>query len=115
MGVLGNEEADKLAKQAAAELLPGRHLVLCRDLIPSICKSISDAWQNQWNNMGMNKLKEVKSKVSPRKYGKMPRRCETAVCRLRIGHTRLTHGVLMSRDPQVFAMIGSFDRETLVD
>ena len=34
----------------------------------------------------------------------MPRRWETALCRLRIGHTRLTHGYLMSADPQTFCM-----------
>ena len=32
----------------------------------------------------------------------MPRKKETTLCRLRIGHTRLTHGHLMSRDPQPF-------------
>ena len=32
----------------------------------------------------------------------MDRRKETALCRLRIGHTRLTHGFLMSRNPPPF-------------
>ena len=32
----------------------------------------------------------------------MSRRKETALCRLRIGHTRFTHGFLMSRDPPPF-------------
>ena len=30
----------------------------------------------------------------------MPRRRETALCRLRIGHTRLIHGYLMCQDSQ---------------
>ena len=32
----------------------------------------------------------------------MSRRKETALCRLRIGHTRLTHSFLMSGDPPPF-------------
>ena len=44
-------------------------------------------------------MKEIASAIFPWKYYVMVRRKETALCRLRIGHTRLTHGFLMSRDP----------------
>ena len=96
VGIHGNEAADKLAKQAAAELLPGRQLVLCRDLIPCIRTKVYDSWQQQWNLVGPNKMREVKCVVSPWRYSNMPRQWETALCRLRVGHTRLTHGFLMA-------------------
>ena len=32
----------------------------------------------------------------------MPRKKEVILCRLCIGHTRLTHGFLMSGDPQIY-------------
>ena len=50
----------------------------------------------------MNKMREITDKVMPWKYGTMPRKWETALCRLRIGHTRLTHGYLMAGDHQPF-------------
>ena len=102
VGIHGNEEADKLAKQAAAELLPGRRQILCRDLYPNIRDSINNTWQQQWNLVGPNKLREIKTDISPWNYNHMPRKFETSLCRLRIGHTRLTHGYLMAGDQQPY-------------
>ena len=42
-------------------------------------------------------MKEITSSTQPCwSYQGMPRKWETVLCRLRIGHTRLTHGFLMS-------------------
>ena len=47
-------------------------------------------------------MREVATTLFPWKYSAMERRRETALCRLRIGHTRFTHGFLMSKDPPPF-------------
>ena len=42
-------------------------------------------------------MKEITSNTQPDwSYQGMPRKWETVLCRLRIGHTRLTHGFLMT-------------------
>ena len=91
VGVHGNEEADKLAKQAVGDLLPRRCPLLFSDFFPQIRTFISDIWQERWSMVDLNKMKEITSVTSPWKYGRMPRRWETVLCRLRIGHTLLTH------------------------
>ena len=47
-------------------------------------------------------MKEIADDINPWAYYPMPRKKETALCRLRIGHTRLTHGYLMCQDPQPY-------------
>ena len=44
-------------------------------------------------------MREITNHIHPWTYYPMPRKRETALCRLRIGHTRLTHGYLMCQDP----------------
>ena len=102
VGIHGNEEADKLAKQAAKDLLPGRYPLLCNDFYPQIRLVTLNSWQDRWSNLSSNKMKEVTSVISPWKYGNMPRKWETVLCRLRIGHTRLTQKYLMPGDPQPY-------------
>ena len=41
-------------------------------------------------------MREITGSVNPWKYLSMPRHWEVALCRLRIGHTRITHGFLMA-------------------
>ena len=55
-------------------------------------------WQSRWDQEIHNKLKQTKPYVKP--WTNIPggnRRNETKITRLRIGHTRLTHGYYMSR------------------
>ena len=40
--------------------------------------------------------------VHPWRYFSLPRKFEVILSRLRIGHTRLTHGFLMEKGPQPF-------------
>ena len=102
VGVQGNEEADRIAKQAAIELLPRRCPLLFRDFFPYIRSLIRDMWQDRWSMVTPNKMKEITSVVSPWEYGRMPRRWEVVLCRLRIGHTNFTHKYLMVGDYQPF-------------
>ena len=64
-------------------------------------KAIKDDWQNKWNNVAQtNKLRPIKGTVAkwPTSYNKN-RRLEVVLSRLRLGHTRITHGYLMENKP----------------
>ena len=47
-------------------------------------------------------MREITTLTHPWLYAHMPRKLEVILCRLRIGHSRLTHGYLMSGDYQPF-------------
>ena len=97
IGLEGNEKADIYAKEAktfpiSSELLP------VEDYIRFSKSVIKDKWQNCWReNFDNNKLREIKDTVDPWPSSfQKDRRCSVILTRLRIGHTRLTHGYLMS-------------------
>ena len=102
VGIFGNEEADRLAKEAALLPVPRRCSIPFSDFIPAITKEIKSVWQFRWDLVGPNKMKEFAASINPWHYPTLPRRYETALCRLRIGHTRLSHGYLMDGDPSPY-------------
>ena len=106
VGVVGNEHADELAKTAASSVIPRNCKLPYRDLFPQIRESVQSKWQRHWEALRLTnkKMRGITSSTRPWHYSSMPRRWETALCRLRIGHTRLTHGYLMSANPQTFCM-----------
>ena len=98
--VLGNEKADAVAKAAASSPTLDGHPLPFRDMRPGIRTAIFASWQSSWDAIvGPNKLREVKTTVCPFTYPRMTR-WETALARLRIRHSRLTHGYLMAREPR---------------
>ena len=104
VGVLGNERADRLAKEASTRAAPSNPVPF-RDLYPSIRVAVLASWQRQWESLvGTTKMGEVTSTTyHPWTYIHVrERHTETALARLRVGHSRLTHGYLMSRGPQPF-------------
>ena len=97
VGIGGNEMADAAAKSALKS--PNLNIKLpAKDLITEIKYIINKKWQNQWNGEPIsNKLKQIKDSVSLwESSNQNNRRVEVILTRLRIGHTRLTHGWLMS-------------------
>lgn len=101
VNVSGNERADKAAKSAStSEALPLYDTIPARDYYPYIKKAIKHSWQQLWDEILGNKLKQIKPSINEWNYEVCPNRhSELVLCRLRIGHTRLTHGHLMERGP----------------
>ena len=100
VGVYGNERADSLAREAAARPAPPSPVPF-RDMFPSIRQAVAAAWQLRWNShVATSKMGELtKYVVPPWNYSHVrDRRAQTLLARLRLGHTRLTHSYLMSRD-----------------
>lgn len=102
VNVGGNERADTEAKQAASlDIEPYNRDLPFKDFYPLIRKTMADKWQTQWSNVPeTNKLRKIKNTIKPwpSSYNKV-RRVEVVLTRLRIGHTRLTHGHLMEGRP----------------
>ena len=49
-----------------------------------------------------NKMRQITDIIHPWQYSCNNRRPETALCRLRIGHTLFSHGYLMEKDYQPY-------------
>ena len=97
VGICGNELADSAAKNAIT--LPTiDNRVPINDYINTLNPFKWDQWQNLWNDVPhTNKLKELKSSVKPWSSSvQVTRKMEVILTRLRIGHTKLTHGHLMT-------------------
>lgn len=102
VGVVGNELADALAKAAASRPLVRCYPVPASDVRPGIRDAVRACWQGRWDAVGANKLRSIRQELGDWAYGGLSRRWETALVRLRIGHSRLTHGFLMEGVPPPF-------------
>lgn len=102
VGIPLNEKADSLAREAINNVM--RPIYIPRtDLKPIIKSSVKKLWLSEWCETQDNKLREIKDTVTP--FGNSTcqnRRWEVTLCRLRIGHTHLTHGFLMEKGPRPF-------------
>ncbi|XP_066909633.1 uncharacterized protein [Halyomorpha halys] len=98
-GIAGNELVDRAAKVAIGEGIPYRKVPV-NDFIALIKHKIKLKWRQMWENVSNNKLREIRRDVSPWiSSTRDVRKEEVILTRLRIGHTRLSHGYLMARDP----------------
>ena len=100
VGVPGNEKVDSLARTAGASRTTSTFPLPASDYFTAFYNLIHHRWQLSWSTIRANKLRSGKPMGTPWSdpYHQL-RRWETALARLRIGHTRLTHGHLMSKDP----------------
>lgn len=96
-GILGNEKADKCAQEAVT-LENIEKLQLHCDVISSIKARTTTIWQNHWSSIN-TKLRSIEPTVLQRRFSDVNRKEEATLRRLRIGHTLLTHGHLITKQP----------------
>lgn len=97
VGIRGNEVADSLAKDACRGT-PSHTLLRPKDLIPLLRRTIYEKWRREWTALLQpNQLRSIKDDIHlwPSSVS-ICREEQTILTRLRIGHTRLTQGHLMS-------------------
>ena len=97
-GIKGNEEADQAAERARRRDATEHYLLPYTDLYPVVEKFIHSKWQTRWIDADLdrpNKLFSLQPLIKPFDTSGLTRREETVIHRLRIGHTRFTHGYLM--------------------
>ena len=98
MGITGNEKADLSAKNAQKNQQTDIKIPY-KDLKQHINDWIKKQWQTSWNNEILNKLQIVKKNIGQTQFtGKISRKEEVILYRLRIGHTHLTHVYLLKRE-----------------
>ena len=96
VGVVGNERADVAAKAAAGLAHISSMGVPISDFKNTIRFYCRNLWQDHWLNLDGNfKLKSIRPSVDPWPQTRMDRRSDIVLTRLRIGHTKYTHGYLM--------------------
>ncbi|XP_031359489.1 uncharacterized protein LOC116183031 [Photinus pyralis] len=103
IGIAGNEAADKLAKEATEKPNIDEKVLTTYDLKKSIHKNLRQKWEIQWKVFDplTNKLRSIRATTFfDGGYHKLTRRKDQVdITRLRIGHTRVTHGHLMRKEP----------------
>ena len=97
MGISGNEEADAAAKPAINAPIYSDKIIV-KDYICLIKQIVKEKWQKQWEEENnTNKLKQIKPLIALwNSSNQKDKKAEVILTRLRIGHTRITHGFLMS-------------------
>jgi ribonuclease HI len=104
VGIDGNEHADQAAKAACQRRHVDFDVVPVPDVKSGYKKHLLDLRQASWDRVQNNKLHNVmptlKHKIRP-PASRLSRRDEVLLARLRIGHTRLTHGHLLTREKVV--------------
>ena len=101
VGIEGNEMADKAAKEGTKYPTHANLPVPKGDIQAHIRKASKEAWQHQWvSTPESNKLRQITDDLSPLSNSTCSNRhWERILARLRLGHSRLTHGHYMTRDP----------------
>lgn len=98
IGIHGNEEADRAAGACVNRPIE-IHTLPVTDYRTTLRNKIKESWQVEWDSDPHNKLHGVKPVLSEWRSARHRERFyEVILCRLRIGHTHLTHGYLLRND-----------------
>lgn len=97
MGLQGNDWVDSLAKNTSDS--PLMDFYLANDLKNLLHKNIINIYENDWKNIQNNKLRLIKD--STRIWNTSNRKIrneEIVLSRLRIGHTKITHSYIFTKE-----------------
>lgn len=103
VNILGNKQADLVAKAATRKDELGDNFVTQSELKALSKNEILREWQMRWQNTGA-KLEKIKKNVKrwSSKDGLLSRRDQRIINRIRSGHTRITHSFVIERENQPF-------------
>ena len=111
VGIEGNELADAAAKHAAQSGTIHRHEVSGPDVIAHIKNTMKKRWEDCWQNIGTNKkLRNIQQTLKTPTLT-LSRKDKVKLTRLRIGHTRLTHGHLLIGEDQPVCIECTWDED----
>ena len=101
-GIPGNDVADRKATEAIFLNITRETGMGYKEYYPSLRSAIRDTFAKMWADCNPHTaLKSVKENVGMWDSAKRKnRREEIVLCRLRLGHTRLTHSFLIDRNPR---------------
>lgn len=97
VGIDGNEKADEAARQATEITSDPVKIYTHSDIKMYLKKLVNNLWQQSWNESS-RALKSLKPLVQTKPYLPQDRKEQVVLTRLRIGHTRLTHEFLITRN-----------------
>ena len=97
VGVYGNEVADEKAKEIASSQRRVADIKIpAKDFYMMFRDVLDRRWQASWQTHTFNKLHSIKNTITPWSNAlHKDRLTEVVMARIRIGHTRLTHGFLL--------------------
>jgi ribonuclease HI len=96
----GNEKADKVARETVNNpLTKKRTYSSLIDIHRNVSTFCTNEWESEWRRTPNNKLREIKNTTvywhKPHTYN---RKDEVVINRLRIGHSKLSHGHFMRKE-----------------
>jgi kelch-like protein 2/3 len=97
ISIEGNGAADATAK-AALSLRVSESPVPYSDFKPLIGAYVDSVWQKCWDGETNNKLHRLQPVIGNCRLGKLTRRDEVVIHRLRVGHSHLTHSYLLKKE-----------------
>ena len=106
VGVTGNERADRAAVEATQmNDLEAEGAVPRQDYRLQLKKLVNRKCEEEWYNVGNNKLRVIKDSVKPMSTAYQKNRdWERKLARLRIGHCALTHKYLLTGENQPYCV-----------
>jgi ribonuclease HI len=100
VGVAHNELADEAARNIIEEEYPIEVLIPRSDHRSVIKYHVTHKWRERWYNVENNKYRDISDNITPLPHALTDNRLwSVCLTRLRIGHSKLTHGFLMERGP----------------
>ena len=98
VGMNGNEKADSATK-STMDLHRSKVGVPYSDLNHLISQYIFSTWQDNWNGAVVNKHHSVKPVLGDWQSSyRLCRKDEVVLCRVRVGHSYLTHAYILKND-----------------
>nr|CAH7733184.1 unnamed protein product [Callosobruchus chinensis] len=100
IGIRENERADQAAREASNSVdkdddIPTPY----KDIVSYIKCRVLQVWQHEWDQY-TGHVKQIKPSILKQIYPKgLSRKEQVLLCRLRIGHTNVTHAHLLNRNP----------------